>query len=124
MYYFCLLLCNHQSFIILNLVKGIWFSFCGACVHKGECVCVCVSVSVCVQLSLSCVQLFVTPWTVTHQVPLSMEFSRQEYWSWLPFATPGDLPNSGIKPYIWCLLHWQEDSLPLCHLGSPEYMQS
>ena len=37
---------------------------------------------------LSCVQLFATPWTVTHQVPLSMEFSRQEYWSGLPFPAP------------------------------------
>ena len=49
--------------------------------------------------ALSCsVQLFVTPWTITRQAPLSMEFSRQEYWSALPFPTPRDLPNSGIKP--------------------------
>ena len=46
----------------------------------------------------SCVQLFVTPWTVAHQVPLSVEFSRQEYWSGLPFPPPGDLPDPGIKP--------------------------
>ena len=39
-----------------------------------------------------------TPWTVAHQIPLSMEFSRQEYWNGLPFPSPGDLPNSGIKP--------------------------
>ena len=39
----------------------------------------------------------VTPWTVAHQVPLSMGFSRQEYWSGLPFPTPGDLSNPGIK---------------------------
>ena len=39
-----------------------------------------------------------TPWTVARQVPLSMEFSRQEYWSELPFPPPGNLPNSGIKP--------------------------
>ena len=38
------------------------------------------------------VQLFATPWTVARQAPLSMGFSRQEYWSWLPFLTPGDLP--------------------------------
>ena len=43
--------------------------------------------------SLSHVQLFVTPWTVVHQIPLSMGFSRQEYWSGLPFPSPGDLPN-------------------------------
>ena len=48
--------------------------------------------------SLSHVQLFVTPWTVAHQAPLSMGFSRQEYWSGLPFLTPGDLPDPGIKP--------------------------
>ena len=44
-----------------------------------------------------CVRLFVTPWTVTHQAPLSMEFSRQEYWNGLPCPLPGDLPNPGIK---------------------------
>ena len=37
-------------------------------------------------------------WTIAHQTPLSMEFSRQEYWSGLPFPTPGDLPDTGIKP--------------------------
>ena len=38
-----------------------------------------------------------TPWTISHQAPLSMEFSRQVYWSGLPFPTPGDLPNPGIE---------------------------
>ena len=47
---------------------------------------------------LQCVQLCVTPWTVAHQAPLSMGFSRQEYWSGLPCPSPGDLPNPGIKP--------------------------
>ena len=46
----------------------------------------------------SCVQLFATPWTVACQAPLSMEFSRQEYWSGVPFPTPGDLPHPGIQP--------------------------
>ena len=41
---------------------------------------------------------FATPWTVAHQAPPSMEFSRQEYWSELPFPSPGDLPNPGIEP--------------------------
>ena len=51
-------------------------------------------------VQLLCVQscLTVTPWTVACQAPLSMKFSRQEYWSWLPFPTPGDLPNPGIEP--------------------------
>ena len=48
-----------------------------------------------------------------HQAPLSMEFPRQEYWSELPFLSPGDLPSPP-------LLHWQADSLALSHLGSPE----
>ena len=52
---------------------------------------------VCTQL-LSCAQLFASPWTVARQDPLSMEFSRQEYSSGLPFPTPGDLPDPGIKP--------------------------
>ena len=47
---------------------------------------------------LSCVQLFVTPWTVAHKAPLSMGFPKQEYWSWLLFPSPGDLPNPGIEP--------------------------
>ena len=48
--------------------------------------------------SLSCVQLFVTPWTVAYQAPPSVGFSRQEYWSGLPFPSPEDLPDPGIKP--------------------------
>ena len=47
---------------------------------------------------LSLVRLFVTPWTVAHQALLSMEFSRQEYWSGLSFPSLGDLPNPGIEP--------------------------
>ena len=47
--------------------------------------------------SLSRVQLFVTPWTVAHQAPLSVRFSRQEYWRGLPFPSPGDLPDPGIE---------------------------
>ena len=55
-------------------------------------------VDVVVVYSLSCVRLFVIPWTVAHQAPLSMGFSRQEYWSELPFPSPGDLPNPGVEP--------------------------
>ena len=54
--------------------------------------------------SLSHVRLFATPWTVAHQAPPSMEFSRQEHWSGLPFPSPGDLPNPGIElrsPALW-----------------------
>ena len=48
--------------------------------------------------SLSHVRLFATPWTVAYQAPPSMGFSRQEYWSGLPFPSPRDLPNPGIEP--------------------------
>ena len=48
--------------------------------------------------SLNLVRLFVTPWTVTHHVSLSIGFFRQEQWNWLPFPLPGHLLNSGIKP--------------------------
>ena len=47
---------------------------------------------------LSCVRLFVTPWTIAHQAPLSMGFPRQECWSGLPFPSPEDLPDPGIEP--------------------------
>ena len=52
----------------------------------------------CVLRCFSRVQLFATLWTVAHQAPLSLEFSKQEYWSGLSFPLPGDLPNPGIKP--------------------------
>ena len=51
----------------------------------------------CVLSLFSRVRLFAAPWTVAYQVPLSMGFSRQEYWSGLPFPSPGDLPDRGIK---------------------------
>ena len=63
----------------------------------------------CVLSLFSRVWLFVTPWTVACQAPPSMEFSRQEYWSGLPFPSPGDLPNPRIKPGFLAL---QADSLP------------
>ena len=52
---------------------------------------------------LSHVQLFATPWTVAHQAPLSMAFSRQEYWSGLPFPSPEDLPDPSIEPQYTAL---------------------
>ena len=68
--------------------------------------------------SLSRVQLCI-PWTVAHQAPLLMEFSRQEYWSGLLFPAPRDLPGSLTQGSNLHLLHWQADSLPLSHQGSP-----
>ena len=68
---------------------------------------------VCACESLSCVQFFVTPWTVARQAPeISMGFSRQEYWSGLPFPSPGNLPDPGLNPgllhcrqIVYCLSH-------------------
>ena len=62
------------------------------------CVCVCVCVCVRARAVLSHVRLFVTPWTVARQAPLSREFYRQEYWSGLLFPPPVDFPGPGIKP--------------------------
>ena len=52
----------------------------------------------CMLSRFSRVHLFVTPWTVAHQAPLSMGFSRQEYWRGLPFPPPGNIPNPGFEP--------------------------
>ena len=67
--------------------------------------------------SLSCVRLFVTPWTVAHQVPPSMEFSRQEYWSGLLFPSSGNFSNPGIEPESTAL---QAASLPFQAPGKPQ----
>ena len=74
---------------------------------------------VCVFSHFSPVQLFVTLWIVAHQAPLSMGFSRQEYWSGLPFPPPGDLPDPGIRPAFPASPALAGDSLPPSHLGSP-----
>ena len=68
----------------------------------------------------SCVRLFATPIDLTHQAPLSMRFSRQEYWSGLPRPSPGDLPDPGVKPTSPEAPTLQADSLRLIHQGSPE----
>ena len=65
---------------------------------------------------LSHVQLFATPWTIAHQAPPCMEFYRQEYWSGLPFPSPGDLPNPQIVPGSPIL---QADTLPSEPPGIP-----
>ena len=72
--------------------------------------------------SLSCVQLFVTPWTAAHQASLS-EVSRQEHWSKLPFPSSEDLPDPGIKPKSLVSPVLEVDSLPLGHLGSPSVQE-
>ena len=64
---------------------------------------------------------FTTPWAVA-QAPLPMRFPKQEYWSELPFPSPGDVPESGIEPQS--LPHWQAGSLPLSQPGSPTHQQT
>ena len=68
---------------------------------------------------LSHVQLFVILWTVAHQAPLSMGFSRQEYWSGLPCLPPGHLPNPGIKPEFPVAPPLQVEFLPTEPPGKP-----
>ena len=79
----CIYACTYKCNILLYIIK---FNY-----VKWKC------------SSLSHVWLLVIPWTVAHQVPLSMEFSRQEHWSGLPFPSPGDLPNPGIENLISCI---------------------
>ena len=76
---------------------------------------------VCVLSHFSCVQLFVTSWTVARQAPLSMGFSRQESWSGLPSPLPGDLPDPGIEPVSPASPALQEDSLLVGHPGSQRF---
>ena len=68
---------------------------------------------------LRCSQVFATPWPVAHQAPLAMGFSRQEYWSGLPYPSPWILPSPGWNLH---LLHWQAHSLPLSHLRRNIYV--
>ena len=71
--------------------------------------------------SLSRVWLFATPWTIAYQAPPSMRFSRQEYWSGLPFPSPGDLPNPGIEPGTPAV---QADALTSEPPGKPRCLNS
>ena len=66
--------------------------------------------------SLSRFRTFATPWTIAYQFPQSMEFSRQEYWSGLPFPSPGDLPDLGIEPWFPAL---RAEALPSEPPGKP-----
>ena len=100
-----------------------WLFSC--CLHDAECVCVCVRERALVFLlerkkvkSLSRFRLFATPWAVAYQPPPSMGFSGQEYWSGLPFPSPGDLPNPGMEPRSPAL---QADTLTAELPGKPQH---
>ena len=68
----------------------------------------------------SCIWVFAAPWTVVYQTPLSKEFSRQEYWSGLPFLTPGIFPTREPNPRFLHILHWQANSLLLSPPRKPK----
>ena len=70
---------------------------------------------------LSRVRLFATPWTVACQAPLSVGFPRQEYWSGLPFPSPGDLPDPGIKPRLSCISCIGRQILYYCSTWVPNF---
>ena len=70
---------------------------------------------------LSCVQLFETLWTVAHESPLSMGFSRQEYWSGLLFPSSGNLPDPGIKPTSFASPALAGGVFPLVPHGKPQW---
>ena len=84
------------------------------CVYRYIYVCVCVCVCVRAQ---SCPTLC-DPLTIVHQAPLSMRFSRQDYWNGLPFLLQGIFLTQGLNLHLPRILHWQADSSPLSHLGS------
>ena len=86
------------SLFFFSLMKVLWSLHC-----------------VCMLSCFSHVRLFATPWTVACQAPLSMEFSRQEYWNGLPLPPAGNLPDPGIEPTSPAALALQADSLPLSH---------
>ena len=83
------------------------------CVYVCVCVCVCVRARASAR-TLSHIRLFVTPWTVARQAPLSMEFPWQEYWSCMTFPAQGELPDSRIEPSSPTVL---VNSLPLAPPG-------
>ena len=93
------------------------------------CVCVCVCVRACKRVcmgaqSLGRVWLIVTPWTVAHQAPLSMEFSRREYWSGLPCPPPGDPPHPSIEPMSLASPALAGGFFPTAPPGKPIYRVS
>ena len=120
----CRLFSHHLFFVVFHSDALAWFCYSSSeaceCMHafySGLQAPLAIKTSMCLYV-LSCVRLFVTAWTVAHQAPLSMGFSRQGYWSGLPFPPPGDLPDPGIKPTVTAAPALQLDSSPLSHQAS------
>ena len=108
---------------VFFLLKSTYQYVC-VCAYVCVCMCICawMYVRMCIHSCFSCVQLSVTLWTVAHQAPPSMGFSRQEYQSGLPCPPPGDLPDQGIEPTIYVtswtagrfFIHWATWEVYVC----------
>ena len=90
---------------VFNKCRWMWYSFNISCMRAKS--------------LWSCLTLWESSWTRARQAPLSMGISRQEYWRGLLALLRGIWPTQGSNPHLPCLLHWQANSLPLSHLGSP-----
>ena len=93
--------CVHMCVLCTHVCVHVHVCMCvHMCVRVCACVCMCVGAYNFWSCSFSCSVMSdsVTPWTVAHQGPLTTGFSRQEYWSGLPFPSPGDPPDPGMEP--------------------------
>ena len=112
-------------FLVIYLLKNWAFRVsCGLCIFDHTVV-VHFTLFLCLLYVLSCfscVSLFATPWTIAHQAPLSVELSRQEYWSRLPCPSPGDLPEPETEPMslvsLHCGSHWGRYLLYFLQIGN------
>ena len=109
----------HDRLLLPNVLWSLYFILLPK-IDQNQSITICMYVCVCVYIYiyiylvvfmlwasewklLSRVQFFEAPWTLAHQTPLPVEFSRQEYWSGLPFPSPGDLPYSGNPTWVSCM---------------------
>ena len=108
------LLCNPSSPFCFSKCRKCFSIICSSKTRKAL-----TRGCVCMYSHFSHVRFFLTLWTIAHQIPLSMGFSRQEYWSGFPFLSPGNRPNPGIDlvSYISCIGRWVLSHSH--HLGSP-----
>ena len=111
---------QHWSVCVCVYARAYIYLYVCICKYQHVCMCVYICDCVCVCVGIMCICMYitdsVTPWTVTHQASLSMEFSRQKYWRGQPFPSPGDLSYPGITPGSPSL---QADSLPSEPQGKP-----
>ena len=95
--YMYVYMCVYVLYVYVYMYMHVYMCI---CVYMYICICMCICIYICCATkSLQLCPFFAALWTVAHQAPLSMEFSRQEYWSGLPYPSPGDLLNPGIEPW-------------------------